>query len=307
MAQTRGTFSQLHDNTDRQIYVMLNDQLKALPKIYPQYTEIMDSSRKTEITLGVVGFDDVPEKGEGQPYATATIRPGFEKQITHTEFGYAFEVTQTALEDDLYKQLKKHAMWFMFSANYVREKRAANLLNNGFTTELCADGLSAFNTAHVLAGTGGTFRNRPSTDVAFSWASLRDAIVDFATQTKHDSGQLAMAVQDLVLIVPPQLEMLADRVVNSTALPGSADNDRNSLKVRRNIEIVVNPLLTSATAWFLLSKNKELHGMKSYDRVPITIEETLLDIRTRNRMTPVRFRSSWFWNWAQNAWGTAGA
>lgn len=307
MAQTRGTFTQLHDNTDRLIYVMLDSQLKRIPEIYTKYTEVMDSDRKTEISLSVVGFDDVPEKGEGSPYATAVIRPGFEKQVTHTTFGYAFEATQEALEDDKHKQLKKHAMWFMFSAKYVREKRAANLLNNGFTTELTADGLSAFNTAHVLAGTGGTFRNRPSVDVGFSWSALRDAITDFSTQTKHDSGQLAMAVQDLYLIVPPSLEMLADRVVNSTGLPGVADNDRNSIKARRNIEIVVNPLLTSSTAWYLMSKNKDLHGMKSYDRVPITIEETLLDPRTRNRMTPVRFRSSWFWNWAQNSWGTAGA
>lgn len=306
MAQTRGTFSQLHDNTDRLIYVMLDRELKRLKPIWKKYTDVMDSERQTEITLGVVGFDDVPEKAEGAPYTTATLRPGHEKRVTHTEFGYAFEVTQTALEDDLHKQLRKHAMWFMFSAGYVQEKRAANLFNNGFTTETTADGVSAFNTAHVLAG-GGTFRNRPSTDVAFSWTALRDAIVDLSTETKHDSGQLAMAVEDLYLIVPPQLEMLADRVVNSTNLPGSADNDRNSIKARRNIEIVVNPLLTDTNAWFLLAKNKDLHGCKAYERVPITIEETLLDTRTRSRMTPVRFRASWFWQTAQNAWGTAGA
>lgn len=307
MSQTRGTFTQLHDNTDRLIYVMLDRELKKIKPIWKTYTDVMDSERQTEITLGVVGFDDVPEKPEGAPYATATLRPGHEKRVTHTEFGYAFEATQTALEDDLHKQLRKHAMWFMFSANYVQEKRAANLFNNGFTTETTADGLSAFNTAHVLAGTGGTFRNRPASDVALSWNALRDAIVDLSTETKHDSGQLAMAVEDLYLLVPPHLEMLADRIVNSTNLPGTDANDRNAIKARRNIEIVVNPLLTSSSAWFLLSKNKDLHGCKAYERVPVTIEETLLDVRTRSRMTPVRFRMSWFWQTAQNAWGTSGA
>jgi hypothetical protein len=306
MAQTRGTFSQLHDNTDRLIYVMLDQELKRIKKIYPQYTEVMDSDRQTEISLGVVGFGDTPEKPEGQPYTAQILRPGHEKRVTHTEFGDSFEVTETALEDDKHKQLKKHAMWFMFAANYVREKRAANLFNNGFSTETTADGLSAFNTAHVLAG-GGTFRNRPSSDVAFSWNALRDAIIDFATETKHDSGQLAMAPEDLYLLVPPQLEMLADRVINSTNLPGSADNDRNSVKARRNIDIIVNPLFTDTNAWFLLAKNKELHGSKSYDRVPVTIGETMVETRTRNKMTPVRFRSSWFWLNPQNSWGTAGA
>ena len=304
--QTRGVFSQLHDNTDRLIYVMLDRELKRLKPIWKKYTDVMDSERQTEISLGVVGFDDVPEKPEGEPYATALLRPGFEKRVTHTEFGYMFEATQTALEDDLHKQLKKHAMWFMFSANYVLEKRAANLFNNGFTTETTADGQSAFSTTHSLAG-GGTFRNRPSSDVALSWNSLRDAITDLATETKHDSGQLAMAVEDLYLLVPPALEMLADRIVNTTNLPQSADNDRNSIKARRNIEVVVNPLLTDTNAWFLLAKNKDLHGCKAYERVPVTIEETMLDTRTRNRSTPVRFRYSWFWLNPQNSWGTAGA
>src|SRR6185503_4909243 len=122
--QTRGVYTQLHDNTDRRIFVMLDNELKRLKKIYPQYTEIMDSDRQTEIMLNTVGFDDVPEKPEGQPYATALLRPGHEKRVSHTEFGYAFEVTQTAQEDDLHGQLEKKAMWFMFSANYVREKRA---------------------------------------------------------------------------------------------------------------------------------------------------------------------------------------
>lgn len=307
MAQTRGTFAALHDNTDRLIYVMLDRELKRIKPIWKQYTDVMDSSRQTEISQGVVGFDDVPEKGEGEPYAEAVLRPGHEKRVTHTEFGYMFVATQTALEDDLHKQLKKHAMWFMFSANYVLERRAANLFNNGFTSELTADGLSAFNTAHVLAGAGTTFRNRPSSDVAFSWNALRDAITDLSTETRHDSGQLAMAVEDLYLVGPPALEMLFDRVVNSTQLPGGNDNDRNAVKARRNISIIINPLFTDTNAWFLLAKNKDLHGCKAYERVPVTIEETLLDTRTRNRGTPVRFRYSWFWLNPQNSWGTAGA
>ncbi len=307
MAQTRGSFSQLYDNTDRAIYVMLDKQLKRLDPIWKKYTNVEDSDRMTEISLGVVGFGDVPEKPEGEPYATALLRPGHEKRVTHTSFGYAFETTKEAREDDRYKQINKHAMWFMFSAGYVQEKRAANVaLNNAFTTELTADGLSAFNTAHVLAG-GGTFRNRPTSDVAFSWNALRDAIVDLATETKHDSGQLAMAVEDLVLLVPPQLEMLADRVVNSVNLPGTDANDRNAIKARRNISIIVNPLFTSSTAWALLAKSKDKHGLKAYERIPITIGETRMDPRTDNTLTPVRFRYSWFWEFPQNTWGTAGA
>jgi phage major head subunit gpT-like protein len=288
------------------VYVMLGKQLKELPDIWRQYTNVIQSDRQTEISMNVVGFGDVPTKPEGTPYPTDVLMPGNQKTVTHTEFGMAFEVTQTALEDDRFAQLKKYAMWLAFSAGYVCEKRAANLLNNGFTTEVTADGLSIFNTGHVLVR-GGTFRNRPSSDVALSWTSLKNAIVDLSTETKHDSGQIALAAQKLILVVPPALEMLADRIVNSNGLPQSTDNDRNSIKSRRDISIVANPLLTSTTAWYLLSANKEMHGIKAYERVPISQEPPTTDPRTRSRLYPIRFRYSWFADVPQNSWGTAGA
>ena len=305
-AQTRGSLSQVNDNIDRTIYVMYQKQLKELPDIWKNVTDVLDSNRATEIRLPIVGFGDTPEKPEGNPFATDVLMPGYEKRVSHTEFGAAYEVTQTALEDDLHDQLTKAPMWLMFSAGYTIEKRAANLFNNGFTTETTSDGLSVFHTAHTLVR-GGTFRNRPSAEVDLSWNALKDAITDLSTETKHDSGQLAMAVQDLILYVPPALEMLADRIVNSTGLPGVADNDRNAIKSRRNISIVVNPLLTDTDAWFLVAKNKKMHGFKAYNRVPLQAIAPETDPRTRSRLYPIRFRMSWFVDIPQNAWGTQGA
>lgn len=306
MAQTRGSFSQLFDNTDRMIYVMYGKQLKKLPSIWKKVTKVLDSDRMTEIRMPVVGFGDIPEKPEGTPFATDLLMPGYQKTVTHTEFGGAFEVTQTALEDDRHDQLTKAPMWLMFSAGYTIEKRAANLWNNGFTTETTADGLSVFNTAHTLVR-GGTFRNRPAAEVDLSWNALKDAITDLSTETKQDSGQIALAVQDLILYVPPALEMLADRIVNSTGLPGSTDNDRNSIKSRRNIQIVVNPLLTDTDAWFLVAADSDMHGFKAYDRIPLNQLPPETDPRTRSRLYPVRFRMSWFVDIAQSSWGTQGA
>jgi hypothetical protein len=308
MAQTRGGFSQLYDNTDRKVGIMLNKQLKELPDIWRKVTKVESSDRQTEISLSVVGFGDVPERPEGEPFATDIIQPGHQKTVTHSGWGLGFEATIEAMEDDRYGQLKKYPMWLSFTAGYTLEKRAANLFNNGFTTELTADGVSLFNASHPLIR-GGTARNMPSggAGVNLSWSAIKDAIVDLATETKHDSGQIALATQDLILYVPPQLEMLADRLLNSTNLPGSADNDRNSVKSRRNISIEVNPLLTDTNAWFLISKNKEMHGVKAFERVPITPMEPDTDPRTKSRLYTLRFRYSFFADTWQNSWGSAGA
>lgn len=306
MAQTRGSLSQLHDNTDRKVFVMLNQQLKKLPPGWRKRIKVESSSRQTEIAMNIVGFGDTPEKPEGQPYATDLLKPGFEKRVTHTEFGLGFEVTETALEDDRYDQLTKYGMWLTHSANYVLAKRAANLYNNGFTTETTGDGVAIFSTSHVLAG-GGTFSNRSSADTALSWTSLRDAIITLETETKHDSGQLAASVDNLRLVVPPHLEMLADRIVNSTNLPGSADNDRNSIKSRRSIDIDVDKLLTDTNAWFLQAADNDMHGLRAYERVGLSQGEPMTDARTRNRLYTIRGRYSWYGLYGQNAFGNAGA
>lgn len=309
MAQTRGTFSELHDNTDRTIFTLLGKEWKENAKgsIWRRFYTIKDSDKRSELVTTVTGVGDVPEKGEGAAYVTDVIRSGYTKEFIHTEFGLMFEVTQTALEDDRYDVLSDHAKWFMFSARVVQEKRAAIPFNNGFAGggETTPDGVSVFNSAHVLKG-GGTARNLLTTAADLSWTSLQQALVDWQRETKFEAGQNMMAVEDLILHVPPELEFTAAKLVNSTLQPGVADNDLNTIRTLRNITVVKNVYLTDTDAWFLLAGNKS-HGFCSYTRVPMSMEPAMQDPRTRNRLYPVRFRQSWGVKWWQNAFGTPGA
>ena len=305
MAQTRGTFAELHDNLDRAVYTLLGKEYKELNPTWRKYFQIKNSSKRSELVQTVTGMGDVPEKGEGQPYTSDVIQAGYSKEFLHTEFGLMFEVTQTALEDDRYDVLSEYAKWLMFSARVVEEKRAAILFNNGFTTETTPDGVSVFNATHVLKG-GGTARNQLSTASNLSWTSLQTALTDWQRETKFEAGQFMQPVDDLILLVPPELEFTAHRIVSSTLLPGSADNDVNAIKSLRNIKVVVNVYLTDTNAWFLLAANKS-HGFCSYTRVPMSMDPAMTDPRTRNRLYPIRFRRSWGVKWWQQSFGTAGA
>ena len=306
MAQTRGTFAELHDNLDRSVFTLLGKEYKELKPIWRRIFQIKDSSKAQEDITTVTGIGDVPEKAEGAAYATDIIQAGYNKRFIHTEFGLMFEVTQTALEDDRHDVLSDHAKWFMFSARVVEEKRAAILFNNGFGSEQTPDGVSIFNTTHALKG-GGTARNILSTTADLSWTSLQQALVDWQRETKFEAGQNMMPVEDLILYVPPELEFLAAKIVNSTLQPGVADNDLNTIKTLRNITVVKNVYLTDPDAWFLVSANKSQHGFCSYTRVPMSMEPAMIDPRTRNRLYPIRFRRSWGAKWWQNSFGTAGA
>lgn len=306
MAQTRGTASFLSDNTEyRDVYVLLEGALKEQSPIWRGYYNIMNSDRKTEITQSWVELGDVPEKAEGAVYATDLIRPGHQKQVTHTEFGLGFAMTETAGEDDRFNVLRRNTKYLAYSARYVEEKRAANPLNNGFTTENSADGSSWFNSSHTLAGSGaGTANNTASADL--SWNTLSTAMITLQTDTKSDGGRFVTPIQNWKIVVPPALEFTAARIINSTLLPGSADNDVNSLK-RRSFDIVVNPHLTDTDAWFLLAADKSRHGLCSYTRVPITMVPAMVDANTGNTIYKVRFRRSWFVKEWQNAYGSQGA
>lgn len=306
MAQTRGTFAALYDNRDREVYALLGEQLKKLPAIHEKYFNLETSDRKFETTTGVAGFTTVPEKAEGAAYTTDIIQEGYSKNFTHTEFGLMFEATLTAEEDDQRDVLKKNTKWLAYVARYVMEQRAANVLNNGFTTETAADGSAIFATSHPLVR-GGTASNRHASDDDLSATSLMTAMVTLQTDTKLDSGQVVMPMSDLTLLVPPALETTAYRLVKSEGLPGVADNDKNPIKGLRSWTVIVNPLLTDTDAWFVLAGDKSLHGIKRYTRIPVSLREPVNDPRTDNRLYKVRFRASWGADFWQNCYGSAGS
>jgi hypothetical protein len=306
MAQVRGSFGALYDNVDKSFFAIMKDHLKELPRVYPDYYNIKTSDRKFERVVTYVPFGDTQDKPEGEAYVMEQILQGHTKDFTHTENGLGFEVTQTAFEDDVENILNRAGEWLAFSARYVEEGRAANPLNNGFTTETSPDGVSLFSTSHALKG-GGTARNTLATAADLSATSLTQALIDMQTETKDEAGHLAMPINSLKLVVPPALEFLADRLINSVNLPGSADNDRNPIKSRRSWEIIVNPRLSDADAWYLIAGSKGQHALTFYRRVPISTEPLAIDPRTKNRILTVRHRFSvgaWAW---QGLFGSPGA
>lgn len=306
MAQTRGIFDALNDNVDKTLSAIMKDRLKELARIYTEVYNIKSSDRKFERVVTYVPFGDTQPKGEGETYALDYIRQGNTKDFTHTENGLSFVVTQTAMEDDVENILSKAGDWLAFSARYVEEGRAANPFNNGFSTEVTPDGVSLFNSAHLLKG-GGTAKNTLATAADLSATSLTQAMIDLQTDQKDEAGHLANPVNSWILYIPPHLEFLADRLLNSVGLPSSADNDRNPIKSRRTWQIVVNPRLTDSDAWFLVASNKANHALTFYRRIGITLDPMDKDPWTNDRIFKVRHRFSvgaWAW---QGTFGVPGA
>lgn len=307
--QTRGNFPDLYDRIEKTVRTIIFDSLSELKPIYKQYTNMKSSSKKFERVLSVTPFGDVPQKDEGQVYALDIIRPGWTKDFVHVEFGLGFEITETALEDDEFDVLIRSSEMLAWSARYVQEKQAADAFLNLSGPNGAAqtpDGVSIFNTAHVLKG-GGTARNMLAVDADLSIDSLATALQDIQLQTKMESGQLVAPITSFKLVVPPGNQMLAARLLQSSGLPGSAENDINPVKALRQIDLVVNPLITDTDAWYLIAANKRMHGLTSYVRVPTKMAPRMQDPFTGNFIYKIRFRQSWgAWMW-QGVFGSVGS
>lgn len=295
--QNRGQFSALYDNVDKRILAFLGQSAKEIPTIYTGIFRKQKSDKKFERYTGSAPFGDVPQKPEGTPYAQDIIQQAFSKDITPLEWGLAFHVTETADEDDQYGELAKRAKYLMFAMRQVEEKQAAAVLYNGFTATtgtLTADGLSLFNTAHLLKR-GGTAKNRPSTDADLAYSALAQGFIDLGTDTKLESGQLVQPPMNYQLVVPQASEFIAHPIVMSAGLPGSADNDVNAIKARRKIEVVVNPFLDTGDndAWYLIPQDSSRHELIYLERLPITLKAPAEDTNTGNRVYRLRARKTW--------------
>lgn len=304
--QNRGQFSALYDNVDKTVTALLGKNVKEIVPIYKDIFKKQTSTKKFERTVTSAPFGDVPLKPEGTEYQFDIIQQAYTKDVTPLEWGMGFEVTETAEEDDQYDELKKKAKYLAFAMRQVEEKQAADVFNNGFTTQLTADAVALFSTSHTLKR-GGTAKNRPSTDADLSITSLGQAFIDLATDTKLESGQLGQPPTEYLLVVPAQSEFIAHRVVASTGLPGSADNDVNPVKARRKITIIVNPFLTDTDSWYLVPASSDRHELVYLERIPITMVPPDTDPRTGNRLFKLRARKVWDSIDWRNVYGTIGA
>ena len=273
-----------------------------------EHAEIFDtesSDRAFEEEVLIVGFGNAEVKTEGQGVDYDSASEGFTARYTHETVALAFALTEEAVEDNLYDRLgARYTKALARSMAHTKQVKAANVLNNAFSSSYTGgDGLSLINTAHTLAG-GGTWANRASTMADLNETSLENALIGISTFV--DDRNMILALQGTKLIVPPQLQFIADRLLESPGRVGTADNDINAV---RNMGLLpqgysVNHFLTVTDAWFLLTDCPD--GFKHFERSPISTSMEG-DFDTGNVRYKARERYSFGWSNPRCVYGSQGA
>ena len=229
------------------------------------------SERSFEEETKLAGFAAAPVKNEGAAIAYDNAQEAWTARYSHETIAMGFSITEEAMEDNLYDSLSaRYTKALARAMAYTKQVKAASILNTGFTgsgNPTYGDGKVLFATDHPLVS-GGVNSNRPATMADLNETSLENAVIQIAAWT--DERGLLIAAKPRKLIVPPALQFVATRLLETSLRVGTTDNDINALKNNGSVPegYTVNHWLTDTNAWFLTTDVP--NGLKHFVRTPMS-------------------------------------
>lgn len=252
--------------------------------------------------LGTSGWDQFEKTGRVS-YDAPDI--GYKTRLEHREFAKGLSVKRKVMDDNLYpgapipKSITQRTAALAASLALFREKSAADVFNNAFTdtgvdvggfSVAGADGVGLVSTAHPLSpsNTGSTQSNEGTL------ALTSDNVVETKNRMRSftdDQGELIAAHPD-TLLVPPELEETAIKIVSGDKDPDSANNTINVNKGR--YKVVVWDYLTDANAWFMIDSALKNEHLVWLDRIaPEFMAELNKDTMIGEWTAYTRFSRGW--------------
>lgn len=283
----------------RQIFEVATGELVAASRI-PALFNVGGSSKAQEHDLGVGSFGNWNEYEGAIEYDDP--EQGFKTTYTHVEFARGFKVERKLVDDDLYNVINRRPRMLATGAMRKREKDAASVFNNAFSSSYVGGDSIALCGSHPYSPSNASTQSNSGT-TALSY----DAVV--ATRKlmrayEDDRGELIPINPNLIL-VPPELEDTAnDIVMTMTGKPGTADNSNNFVR-EVGINYLVWDYLTDANNWFLVDGGLAKMLLNWFDRVPLEFAadptgDYTLEARFRGYMRYSYGWSDWRWVYGHN-------
>jgi hypothetical protein len=227
--------------------------------------DVYSSKRNFEEDVAISNFGLLSQKSELAPVVYDTMRQGYTSRYTHITYALGFMVSRELVDDNLYSEISlKKATMLAMSARQTKEIIAANVYNRAFNASYTFGDGSAILVNNHSNISGGTYSNILTTAANLSEAAVEQALIDIRKYLDDRGNRINVAPESLIL--PVDLEFEAERIFKSPGRVGTPNNDINAIKAigRFPSGIVLNPFLTSTTAWFVRTNVPE--GMKHFKR-----------------------------------------
>jgi phage major head subunit gpT-like protein len=268
-------------------------------KVFTTHNSNMAVERSTQMAF--MGLPQLKDEGAQTAFDNAAGER-FTWNFVHIEVALGYAITRKAIDDNLYKQqfnptnLKLQEAFAQF-----KEIQGANVFNLGTTANSIqgGDNQAFFSTAHPYDL--GSWANTSTTPKSLNESTLLADMTNVRTQFVNERG-LRILSRARQLIVPPNLEAVAIRLLKTELRPGTADNDVNAaLTLSGGLPkgFLVMDFLTSNFAWFLTTN---IDGLIHMMRIPYE-SDMWVDNVTDNLLVKAYERYSFGINDPRAAWG----
>jgi len=220
---------------------------------------------------------------------------GYLKTFTHKTFTVELPIKRELIDDNQYPQIFAAATKLGDSAALKREKDAASVFNNAFSTSYNgADGVPLCDDSHPLSPVKSGVQDNEFT-LALTQdnvGTIREAMMAFT----DDNGS-KVAVTPNMLLVPPALEDEALIIAKSINDPVNANNAINPQAGRWTVQ----PwhYLTDSNAWFMIDSILMKMSLLWFNRIPLSILPKVEDKTLRSTwIAYMRYSYGWSdWRW----------
>jgi len=254
------------------------------PNVYEKIVNVKTSKKAYEEYMHLAGLPNLYEwNSDGGLLPVVQPIQGQKVLFVHKDYGYMWTLSKRLQRENQYASVGAELMRSAAqAAMYTVETLVASIYANGFSVA-GYDGVPLFG-AHPLLG-GGTYTNRIG--AALSETSLTDAIINFRRMV-NERGQ-PIVTEPAILMVPPELEFVALRLMNSTVIPyeSTSGGYRTPYEnvFRGMLDVVVNPYLVDPNDWFIQTKPSDHKILLFWREKPTTTTE--VDFRSQGVSTAI--------------------
>lgn len=239
---------------------------------YARIYDVMKSEKNYEKMVNHYGLNLVPIKPEGKAVDYDDMAQGPAVTFQHQTYASGFIITREAIEDNLYKEVAaQRAQELGAKMRITKEVVCANVLNRAFNSSYAGgyDALSLCNTAHLLSK-GGTVSNQLSTSAPLSEAALETLVIQINKLV--DDANIRIKILPRLLVIPPDLQFEAERILKSQLRVGTANNDANAMLNMGTIMegYTVNHYLTNTSQYFIMTD--AMYGLTLFQRRAVETE-----------------------------------
>lgn len=218
---------------------------------YPSFTKTRSTNNYFDRISTEGNFAALSAVAEGANFPDIDYRNPFTMDITPVKYGGIFGVSSEAMETDKTGAIARKSVKLLEAADKIKEQLCADIHNLATSTSLATpDGVAFASASHLY--NGGTFSNIVTSNPALSVTALETAVQEIMYNQKDDAGDPIQFMGPYILLVPPALAGLANRLVSAMKYPTTNNNDDNWAGSMIS-KVVVNPYFTSTTAWSLLA------------------------------------------------------